>query len=87
MVLVRLKAGVTVEQVTELAESGGDPTELLEGGAAILIAGPGEATATRLFVDFVPGATYALVCNFQDAPDAPPHTALGMLSSLEVSAG
>lgn len=85
MILVRLKEGVTLEQVMELAGGGGDPGELTEGGPGILIADPGQTTASRLLVDLLPGRTYALVCNFQDQPDAPPHTELGMVTSFRVS--
>ncbi|MGH7540959.1 MAG: hypothetical protein ACRELC_08175 [Gemmatimonadota bacterium] len=85
MILVRLKEGVTLEEVIEAVRGGGDPAEFTEGGAGILIAGPGAVTASRLLVDFSPGRTYALVCNFQDEPDAPPHTALGMVATLQVS--
>lgn len=87
MILVRLKEGVTLEQLMEAARSEGDPRELTEGGPGILIASPGQTTASRLLVDLEAGRTYALVCNFQDEPDAPPHTALGMLAAFQVSEG
>lgn len=85
MILVRLKEGVTLDQVMEAAAGGGDPGEFTEGGPGILIARPGQTTASRLLVDLQPGRTYALVCNFQDEPDDPPHTALGMRASFQVS--
>lgn len=85
MILVRLKEGVTLEQVMEGVAAGTDPQAFTEGGAAILIVGPGETAESRVQVDLLPGRTYALVCNFQDEPDAEPHTALGMVASLEVT--
>lgn len=85
MILVRLKEGVTLEQVMQGVQGGGDPSDFTEGGPGILIAEPGEMAETRLLVDLLPGRTYALVCNFQDEPEAPPHTALGMRSSFVVS--
>jgi len=85
MILVRLKEGVTLDQVMEGVAAGTDPEEFTEGGAAILIVGPGETADGRVEVDLLPGRTYALVCNFQDEPDAAPHTALGMVASLEVT--
>lgn len=87
MILVRLKEGVTLDQVMEAVRGGGDPREFTEGGPGILIAAPEQTTASRLLVDLQPGRTYALVCNFQDEPEAPPHTALGMWRALEVSGG
>ncbi len=85
MILVRLKEGVTLEDVMQGIQAGANPDELTEGGPGILMAGPGETAASRLLVDLLPGHTYALVCNFQDEPDAPPHTALGMRSSFHVA--
>ena len=86
MILVRLKAGVTLPQVLEAASGGQDPTEFTEGGAAILIASPGDTAGTRILVDLLPGRTYALVCNFEDGEGKPPHVALGMAKSIEVAA-
>ena len=86
MILVRLKEGVTLPQVLEAASSGADPAEFTEGGAAILIAAPGTTAGSRMLVDLMPGRAYALVCNFQDAEDQPPHVALGMASPIEVAA-
>lgn len=85
MILVRLKEGVTLDQVMEALRTGGEPRDFTEGGPGILIAGPGRATESRLLVDLLPGRTYALVCNFQNEPDAPPHTQLGMRTSFQVA--
>lgn len=85
LILVRLQEGVTVADVMEAVRGGGDPRELTEGGPGILIAGPGQTTASRLLVDLQRGRTYALVCNFRDQPDDPPHTELGMFAGFEVS--
>lgn len=87
MILVLLREGVTLDQVLEGVAAGADPGDFTEGGAAILIVGPGETAGSRVQVDLLPGRTYALVCNLQDEPDAPPHAALGMVAALEVSAG
>ena len=78
MILVRLKEGVTLQQLMEGVQGGSDPSEFLEGGPGILLAQPGQTTAAGLLVDLLPGRTYALVCNLRDSPDAQPHTALGM---------
>jgi hypothetical protein len=86
MILVRLREGVSLPQLMEAAEGGQDPQEFTEGGVAILIASPGETTGSRTLVDLLPGRSYALVCNFRDGPDQPPHIALGMVAPIEVSA-
>lgn len=87
MILVRLQEGVTLENVMDAARGGGDPRELTEGGPGILIASPGQTAASRLLVDLQRGRTYALVCNFRDQPDDPPHTELGMFAGFEVAGG
>ena len=66
-------------------QAGEDPMEYLDGFGGILIAQPGETTWGHLRVDLETGRTYALVCNFTDSDDAPPHTALGMMLPFTVS--
>jgi hypothetical protein len=86
MILVRLKEGVTLPQVLEAANAGGNPQEFTEGGAAILIAAPGATSSSRVLVDLVPGRAYALICNFRDGEEHPPHVALGMTAPIDVAA-
>jgi len=81
MGMALLKPGVTLTQVLELMGAGGSPDSLLDGIIGILIAEPGVSTIGALSVDLLPGRTYALICNFQDGPDQPPHAALGMVAS------
>ena len=80
-----LKPGVSLAQVLELAKAGGSPDSLLDGTVGILIAEPGVTTVGALLVDLLPGRTYALFCNFQDGPDKPPHSDLGMVGSLTIA--
>lgn len=84
LVLVRLKPNATLQDMTEAMSSGSDPREFVDGIAGILIADPGEVALGRLSVEFTPGRTYALVCNFTDSEEAPPHSALGMMSAFTV---
>lgn len=84
MIFVLLNEGVTLDQVLEGVAAGADPGDFTEGGAAILLVGPGEMAGSRVEVDLLPGRTYALVCNLQDESDAPPHSALGMVAALEI---
>ena len=85
MGLALLRPGVTLAQVMDLMKAGGSPDSLLDGIVGILIAKPGVTTLGSLATDLLPGRTYALFCNFQDAPDKPPHSALGMVASRTVS--
>ena len=86
MILVRLKEGVTLPQLLNAAGEGQDPEDFTEGGAAILIAAPGNTAGTRMLVDLLPGRTYALVCNFEDEVGQPPHVVLGMAKAIAVAA-
>lgn len=85
MILVRLRDGVDFSQMVEGMQSGGDRAEYVDGFGGILIADPGESTWGHLRVDLETGRTYALVCNFTDSEDAPPHAALGMIQPFNVS--
>ncbi|MFN0179559.1 MAG: hypothetical protein ACKVZ0_12235 [Gemmatimonadales bacterium] len=86
MIMVLLNPGVSVSQVMAEVGAGRDPEPLAAGIVGILIAGPGETAVGALAVDLLPGRTYALICNFQDAPDKPEHVGLGMISGRTVTA-
>lgn len=85
MILVRLRPGVAFTEMMEGMQAGGDPAEFVDGFGGILIANPGETTWGHLRVDLESGRTYALVCNFTDTADAPPHAALGMVLPFTVT--
>jgi hypothetical protein len=84
MILVRLKEGLTTQDVLTQMQAGASPEELVDGGAHILIAGPGETTPGRILLNLERGREYALVCNFRDNPEAPQHTELGMFRGIRV---
>ena len=86
MGMALLKPGVTLEQVLARVKAGASPDSLFDGIVGILIAQPGVPILGALSVELLPGRTYALFCNFQDAPDKPPHSALGMVSSRTIAA-
>jgi len=84
MGLALLRPGVTLAHVMDVMKAGGSPDSLIDGVVGILIAKPGVTTLGSLATDLIPGRTYAFFCNFQDAPDKPPHSALGMVASRMV---
>ena len=86
MAMALLKPGVTLEQVMARVKAGASPDSLLDGIVGILIAIPGVPVVGGLSVELLPGRTYAMYCNFQDSPDKPPHSALGMVSSRTIAA-
>lgn len=85
MVMVRLRPGATMNDVSEAMAAGSDPREFIDGVAGILIAGPGETSLASLQMEFEAGRTYLMLCNFTDTPDAPPHIALGMIRGFSVA--
>lgn len=85
MILVRLRPEVTFPALVEGLQSDADPMDFVDGFGGILIAEPGETTWGHLRVDLEAGRTYALVCNFTDTDEAPPHAALGMMQPFTVS--
>lgn len=86
MGMALLKPGITLVQVMDRIKAGNSPDSLLDGIVGILIAVPGVAPVGGLSVELLPGRTYAMYCNFQDGPDKPPHSALGMVSSRTIAA-
>jgi hypothetical protein len=84
MALGQLRAGITADSVLARLAAGGDPTDLIDGVVGILIAGPGATSIGSLNVDLVPGRTYMMICQFQDADSLPPHVAMGMQASFVV---
>jgi hypothetical protein len=85
MGMALLKPGVTLAQVLERIKAGNSPDSLLDGIVGILIAKPGVTTLGGLSVELLPGRTYAMFCNFQDGPDKPPHSSLGMVTSRTIT--
>ena len=80
--LVRLKRGVTVDQVVKAVQAGERARQFVDRSVGILIAGPGLSPDGRLLVDLRVGETYLLLCTLRDNPDAPPHIMLGMFTSF-----
>ena len=84
MVLVQLAEGATLADLGAAVQSGADAFELISSFGGVLIAAPGTTAWGQLQVNLEPGRTYALLCNFRDAEDAPPHTELGMVKEFVV---
>jgi len=85
MSITLLKAGVTIDVLTRaenrLALAGRAVSDSIVG---LLIARPGERAGGQLYVDLIPGRTYAVVCTLKDTPEAQPHLELGMVGSFRV---
>jgi len=87
MALAVLRPGVSLDSLSKVMAAGGSPDSLVESLVGILIAPPGATPPGTLVVDLIAGRSYVFGCQFQDAPDKPPHVAMGMLLSRPVVAG
>lgn len=77
-----MKVGVTIKQLLEHVEKGGDPNELLEDSYGVVHAESGVTPQGILGFEVKPGREYILVCTYADTPKSPPHFALGMVTSM-----
>jgi len=50
----------------------------------LIIAEPGQPAGAQLVVDLARGRSYVYLCILRDAPDKPPHAAMGMAKALVV---
>lgn len=82
--IARLRPGITMDSALAGVRAGATPDSFIDGTVGILVARPGHPSLGALHVDLAAGRTYALVCQFQDAPDQPPHMAKGMIGSIRV---
>ena len=85
MIVMKLRPGASVAQLFAAQQRGESARPSLDGGVAVLFAGPGTTGDGRLVVNFEPGRDYALWCNFQDSDGAPLHSAMGMFKQFHVS--
>jgi len=79
--IVRLKTTSKVETYVK-TPPGPDRRAQVERSVGILIAAPGGRPDGKIWVDLTKGATYVVLCNFRDKPDAPQHSTLGMYTSF-----
>lgn len=57
---------------------------LSDGLIGLILADPGQPAPGRLLAKLEKGRDYLLVCNLRDTPDKPPHSQLGMITTLHV---
>ncbi len=82
MSIALLKDGVVLDSVLQGLVTGARRRDFVDGQAALIVAAPGEPPGPQLWLDLQRGRTYLVVCTLRDAPDRPPHTMLGMVSSF-----
>jgi hypothetical protein len=79
--IVRLKATSVVETYVK-TPPGPERTAQAERSVGILVAAPGMKPDGKIWVDLMKGATYVVLCNFRDKPDAPQHISMGMYTTF-----
>ena len=85
VIVMKLRAGVSVAHLFAAQQRGESFRPSLDGGVAVLFAGPGTTGDGRLIVNFEVGRDYALWCNFRDTEGAPSHSAMGMFKEIHVA--
>ena len=84
MIVMKLRPGISVADLFAAQQRGEDFRPSLDGGNAVLFAGPGTTGDGRLAVDLEQGRDYALWCNFQDGEGTPTHSTMGMFRQIHV---
>jgi hypothetical protein len=87
LILLRLKKGASVSDLVEAHKRDETFRPFLDGNNAVLFGEPGDDSSIPLFVDFEPGRTYVLWCNFTDGEGKPQHSSLGMFKAIHVREG
>lgn len=85
MILMKLRPGVSLADLVAAQQRDESFRPQLDGGNAVLFAGPGTTGDGRLSVDLEQGRDYVVWCNFQDGDTAPKHSALGMFRLIHVA--
>src|SRR5262245_58593532 len=82
LIVARLLEGASLDSLVH-SEPGPARLGLVEI-IGVLVGDAGSRPLGRLLVDLVPGQTYVLYCNFQDAVGKPRHLAIGMVATVHV---
>lgn len=78
-----LKKGVALTHLMKVAETDMDSVfKMLDGDMGVLHSPSGTAPLGSLDFEILADREYILVCTFQDNPKAPPHFALGMVTTM-----
>jgi hypothetical protein len=89
MILVPLRQGVTEQHIQEAHHHGSTWRNVREQFGdgeiiGILFAKPSQSSSGTLMAKLVPGRTYLLICQLEEAEGAPRHNVLGMYRTFSV---
>lgn len=82
--IAALRPGVTPQRAWDAFRTNANVDSLFLPGGAVLTAKRDQPNTFALRTTLESGRTYFVICEFQDAPDQPPHVMLGMLKALVV---
>ncbi|HJU90811.1 MAG TPA: hypothetical protein VJ672_15585 [Gemmatimonadaceae bacterium] len=83
VILLKLKPGLTLaDYMRDTSQQA--RVAVTDQVIGLVLANAGEHAPGKLLVDLAPKSTYLVVCRLRDAPDKPPHVALGMITTLHV---
>lgn len=80
----RIKAGATAKYFIAQYLARQNIDSLYDNDGAVLVSWAGDTNQVSIRAHLEAGRTYLLLCEFQDAPDAPQHIALGMFKEIVV---
>jgi hypothetical protein len=84
MTIILLKPGLTVKDIMAMPTGAITSPRAAESLIGLLIARKHEKAGGQLLVELKSGQRYLVICNLRDAPDGPPHSTLGMVTSFDV---
>ncbi|HEY4133215.1 MAG TPA: hypothetical protein VGM50_21535 [Gemmatimonadaceae bacterium] len=82
--IFRFAPNVSAAAARKYLSTGDIPDSAADISGSVLIAFPGDSARYGIDIDLKPGERYALLCEFRDAPNTPPHAKLGMFGLVEV---
>jgi hypothetical protein len=83
-VMLLLKRGITLQQMLDVQNSGGNVDPMIEDGIGVLHTPPGTSPLGILDVDMLPGREYTIICTLANDEKSPSHAMLGMQGSIHV---
>jgi uncharacterized cupredoxin-like copper-binding protein len=82
--IFRFAPNISAAAARKYLSTGDIPDSAADLSGSVLIAFPGDSARYGIEIDLKPGERYALICEFRDAPNTPPHAKLGMFGLVEV---
>jgi len=82
LILILLNEGRTLGELLQATTS--EARMSLSRPVGLIFAQPGQPADAQLLINLAQGRSYVFLCVLRDAPDKPPHSAMGMAKALVV---